>query len=302
MQKNYGKVAVFLGGNSAERDISLISGQAVLTALLRQNVDAVAIDPQQDLLKQIKQHQPDRVFLALHGRGGEDGLIQGFVETLNLPYTGSGVMGSAIGIDKWRCKQIWSSINLATPIAAKITADSDVDKILSAVGLPMILKPAHEGSSVGMSRVDKAEDFLPALAVARQYDDEIIAERFIIGGEYTVALLNNQALPVIQIKNNATFYDYHAKYEANDTQYLCPCGLSATVEQQLQGIAQQAFTAVGASGWGRADFMLDADNKPWLLEINTTPGMTDHSLVPMAAKAQGLDFDALVLAILDNTL
>lgn len=301
MHKDYGKVAVLLGGSSAERNISLLSGQAVLAALLRQQVDAVAIDPQNDLVAQLDQHQPDRVFIALHGRGGEDGLIQGFLETLGLPYTGSGVLGSAIGMDKWRCKQIWTAMDLATPKAVKITADTKIENVVNQVGLPLMLKPAHEGSSVGMSRVDKAEAFLPALAQARQYDDEIIAERFIQGGEYTVAILNGKALPVIHVENNATFYDYHAKYEANDTQYHCPCGLEAALEQKLQYIAEQAFAGVNAQGWGRVDFMLDADQKPWLLEVNTVPGMTDHSLVPMAAKAQGMNFDALVLTILDTS-
>ena len=302
MQTDYGKVAVFMGGNAAEREISLKSGQSVLTALQNQKIEAVAIDTKNDLLAQLTQHQPDRVFIALHGRGGEDGLIQGFLETLNLPYTGSGVMGSAIGMDKGRCKKIWSAMDLPTPIAQTITADTDVEHVLQKVGLPLMLKPSHEGSSIGMSRVDTAEQFLPALAIAREFDNEILAERFIDGKEYTVGLLNGQALPVIWVENNATFYDYHAKYEANDTQYHCPCGLSKQAESQLQKLAQSAFKAVGGSGWGRVDFMLDAQKNPWLLEVNTSPGMTDHSLVPMAAQAQGFDFDALVLEILKATL
>jgi D-alanine-D-alanine ligase len=305
MQKqtvDYGKVAVFLGGHSAEREISLNSGQAVLAALLRQNIDAVAIDPQQNLLEQIQQHKPNRVFIALHGRGGEDGLIQGFLDTLGLPYTGSGVLGSAIGMDKWRCKQIWQSMGLPTPKAMMIDERTDLTEVLQSLGLPLMIKPPHEGSSVGMSRVDKAHDLPAALAVARAHDAVILAEQFIHGAEYTASLLQTRALPLIRLQTPHSFYDYQAKYHDKTTQYHCPCGLPVALETSLQTMAQQAFVAVGGHGWGRVDFMLDEQQQPWLLEINTSPGMTDHSLVPMAAKAVGLDFDALVLQILANTL
>ncbi len=298
----FGKVAVLLGGKSAEREVSLDSGQAVLEALLRSGVDAEAFDPQQRSVTELVNY--DRAFIVLHGRGGEDGQIQGVLEWLNIPYTGTGVQGSAIGMDKVKTKQIWQGSDLPTAPYRIINKDTDVQELVSSLGLPVIIKPVHEGSSIGMSKVEKIEDFADALAKATAHDAVVMAEKWITGREFTIVMLNGQALPVIRLEppQDVAFYDYEAKYNRNDVQYGIPCGLTETEENQLQDLALRAFQAVGAKGWGRIDAMQDAEGNFWLLEVNTVPGMTSHSLVPKAAKAVGYSFEALCVAILEQTL
>ncbi len=296
----YGRVAVLLGGNSAEREISLRSGAAVLAALQGAGVDAQAFDPAERAITELRQF--DRAFIALHGRGGEDGCMQGALELLDLPYTGSGVLASALGMDKMRSKQIWLGQGLPTPAFRRLFAGMDFDAVVAELGLPLMIKPAHEGSSIGMSKVDRREQLETAYAQAAQYDALVIAEAYIQGEEFTIPLLGERALPVIRLQTPHAFYDYDAKYRAGDTQYLLPCGLDAQTEQALQDLARRAFAGLGARGWGRIDAMRDAQGRFWLLEINTVPGMTDHSLVPMAARAAGLDFPRLCLRILDQTL
>ncbi len=298
----FGKVAVLLGGKSAEREVSLDSGQAVLEALLRSGVDAEAFDPQQRSVTELVNY--DRAFIVLHGRGGEDGQIQGVLEWLNIPYTGTGVQGSAIGMDKVKTKQIWQGSDLPTAPYRIINKDTDVQELVSSLGLPVIIKPVHEGSSIGMSKVEKIEDFADAITKATAHDAVVMAEKWITGREFTIVMLNGQALPVIRLEppQDVAFYDYEAKYNRNDVQYGIPCGLTETEEKQLQDLALRAFQAVGAKGWGRIDAMQDAEGNFWLLEVNTVPGMTSHSLVPKAAKAVGYSFEALCVAILEQTL
>lgn len=300
-QQYFGRVAVLFGGTSAEREISLKSGQAVLQALQQTGVNAQAFDPAEQNIGDIKAY--DRAFIVLHGRGGEDGTMQGALELLGVPYTGSGVLASALGMDKTRTKQLWLGCGLPTPAYARLTANTDFGQVIADLGLPLMVKPAHEGSSIGMRKVEKAEDLQPAYEFAAQYDSEIIAERWVTGKEYTIVILGNKALPIIRLQPHQShgFYDFEAKYNANDTQYLCPCGLSDEHEQALQALALRAFDMVGATGWGRIDAMRDEQGNFWLLEVNTVPGMTDHSLVPMAAKAAGLSFEQLVLTILAQT-
>ncbi len=298
--RKFGRVAVLFGGNSAEREISLISGQAVLSALQDAGVDAVAFDPAERPVAELVQF--DRAFIVLHGRGGEDGSMQGLLELLGVPYTGSGVLASAVGMDKARTKLIWMGSRLPTPEWQTLTANTDFAAVVQALGLPLMVKPAHEGSSIGMCKVEKADELARGYANAAVYDSQVIAERWITGSEYTVVILGDRALPVIRLQTDRNFYDFEAKYKANDTQYLCPCGLAPEKEQELQALALEAFRAVGARGWGRIDAMMDEAGRFWLLEVNTVPGMTDHSLVPMAARAAGIDFTALVLAILAQTL
>ncbi|WP_269913948.1 D-alanine--D-alanine ligase [Acinetobacter sp. HY1485] len=298
----FGKVAVLLGGRSAERKVSLDSGQSVLDALIRSGIDAEAFDPQTRPVTELVNY--DRAFIVLHGRGGEDGQIQGVLEWLNIPYTGTGVQGSAIGMDKVKTKQIWQGSDLPTAPYRIISKDTNLDDVIDALGLPVIIKPVHEGSSIGMSKVEKREDFADAIEKATAHDAIVMAEKWITGREYTIVVLNGQALPVIRLEppKDVAFYDYDAKYERNDTHYGIPSGLSEAEEQQLQALTLRAFHAVGASGWGRIDAMQDAQGNFWLLEVNTVPGMTSHSLVPKAAKAVGYDFDALCVAILEQTL
>ncbi len=298
--RKFGKVAVLLGGTAAERPISLISGKAVLEALQGAGVDAQAFDPAERPVTELAQF--DRAFIVLHGRGGEDGTMQGLLEWMKIPYTGSGVLASALGMDKARTKQVWIGCGLPTPRYARLSAGMDFMKVLGELGLPLMIKPSHEGSSIGMCKVMKPEELAQGYANAAAYDSEVIAESWITGSEYTVSILGDRALPVIRMKTDRNFYDFEAKYQAHDTQYLCPCGLPAEKEAELQALALQAFAAVGATGWGRIDAMMDEDGRFWLLEVNTVPGMTDHSLVPMAAKAAGLSFSDLVLAILAQTL
>ena len=298
--KKFGKVAVMFGGKSAEREVSLKSGAAVLAALQRSGVDAHAFDPATQGLHELQEQGFQRVFIALHGRFGEDGTVQGALELMGIPYTGSGVMGSALAMDKFRTKLVWQAMNLPVPDYALLTPASGWSAVVQKLGLPLFVKPANEGSSVGISKVKSVEDLPAAYAEAARHDTLVLAEKFIGGGEYTVAILGSQALPVIKIEPANEFYDYDAKYLRDDTRYLCPSGLSAEKEAEMQQLAQQAFTAIGGAGWGRVDFLMDEAGKLYLLEINTSPGMTDHSLVPMAARVAGLSFEQLVVQILEH--
>lgn len=300
--KALGKVAVLMGGTSAERPVSLNSGSAVLAALLKLGVEAIGIDIGEDAAQQLSQTEFDRAFIALHGRGGEDGTMQGLLELLNKPYTGSGVMASALGMDKWRTKLLWDACQVATPKAFVLEANSDWDAIMQALGGLAMVKPAREGSSIGMRKVHSSEGLAESYAFASQHDDLVIAEQYIEGKEFTVAILGEEALPAIQLITTHDFYDFDAKYQANDTQYLLPSGLPDYAEAELQKMALKAFKLIGCDGWGRVDAMQDSDGDFWLLEVNTSPGMTDHSLVPMAANAGGLSFPALVVKILQQTL
>jgi D-alanine-D-alanine ligase len=301
--KRFGKVAVLFGGTSAEREVSLKSGHAVLEALQRQGVDAHGIDVvDAAILEQLRTGGFARAFIVLHGRGGEDGVIQGALETIGLPYTGSGVLGSALGMDKVRTKQIWQAAGLPTPKFLVLESDADLGRVAAELGFPVMIKPAHEGSSIGMSKVERAEDLPAAWRAAMQYDRAVLAEAWITGREYTASMLGDRALPLIRLETPRSFYDYEAKYRANDTKYHCPCGLDEKQEQQFRALAQRAFRIVAASGWGRVDFMCDHKGQPYLIEVNTVPGMTDHSLVPMAARAAGIDFESLVMRILDISM
>ncbi len=298
----FGKVAVLLGGQSAEREISLKSGNAVIAALVRSGVDAHALDPAQaGTLEQLRNGRFARAFVVLHGRGGEDGQIQGVLETIGLPYTGSGVLGSALGVDKYRCKLLWQGRGLPTADFALLRREADLAQA-QVLGFPLMVKPVHEGSSLGMTRADDHKTLVEAWRAAARYDALVLAERWIEGPEYTCAVLAGEALPMIRLETPRAFYDYEAKYFADTTRYLCPCGLATAEESRLKTLCLEAFDAIGADGWGRVDFMLDGDGRPYLLEVNTVPGMTDHSLVPMAAKVHGLDFDALVWRILETSL
>jgi D-alanine-D-alanine ligase len=297
MNQKFGKVAVLMGGNSAERTISLASGQAILAALLRRGINAIGIDTATDTIKQLTQHQIERVFIALHGRGGEDGMIQGCLENLGIPYTGSGILASALAMDKYRTKLLWQGLNLPTP-ACQLLHKTTYQQVIEELGLPLVIKPVLEGSSVGISKVNNREELQQAWQTASQYHCEIMAERYIKGAEYTAAILHDQVLPLIKLETPRIFYDYTAKYHDDQTKYHCPCGLATASEEHFKTLMKQAFTAIGAKGWGRVDFICDTQGKPWLLEINTIPGMTDHSLVPMAAKAADISFEELVESIL----
>lgn len=302
MSQQFGRVGLLYGGTSSEREVSLMSGDAVHQALLNLAVDVVAIDAGENLLQTLPDYQLDRVFIALHGPGGEDGTLQGALEYLNLPYTGSGVLASALAMDKLRCKQMWQGMGLPTSDFALLDADSDWSAVLQRLGGNTMVKPAAEGSSIGMSRAQTPEQLQAAWLEASQYNTSVIAEPLLPGPEYTVAILDGQILPSIRIESNAEFYDYQAKYFSNQTQYLCPSELSETREQELQALCLQAFNSVGCRGWGRVDVMVDSAGQFQLLEVNTVPGMTSHSLVPMAAKAAGLSFDQLVEKILEGSL
>ena len=306
----FGKVAVLLGGKSGEREVSLNSGNAVLAALLRQGVDAYAFDTANHALSELKSF--DRVMINLHGRFGEDGTVQGALELMGIPYTGSGVMASSLGMDKWRSKLLWRALNIATPDFEMVDAQSDFAAIEQKLGLPLFVKPANEGSSIGITKVKNKGELEAAYRLAAKADPLVIAEKFVGGGEYTVGILEDaktglKALPIVRIVSKNEFYDYEAKYLRNDTEYLCPCGLSAEKEAQIKAEALQAFRAIGCTGWGRVDFLMDGSSindmgQHYFLEVNTSPGMTDHSLVPMAAKAAGISFDELVIKILETTL
>lgn len=297
-----GRVGVLFGGQSAEREISLQSGAAVIAALKEAGIDPVAIDVGVNAIADIQSAQLDRAFIALHGPGGEDGRIQAVLEYLQIPYTGSDVQSSALAMDKLRSKQLWRGVGLSTPDFAILRADTNWETILHTLGGEVMVKPAHEGSSIGMARVQSAGELQAAYKNAAKYDGSVLAERLITGSEYTVAILAGQALAPIRLETDHRFYDFHAKYIANDTRYICPCGLSADKEQELRALALGAFNTVGCRGWGRVDVMADADLNFYLLEVNTVPGMTSHSLVPMAAKAEGLSFAQLVMSILRASL
>lgn len=294
----FGKVAVLFGGRSAERDVSLKSGAAVLSALLRSGVDAHAFDPATRSLQELQDEGFERVFIALHGRFGEDGTVQGALELMGIPYTGSGVMASALGMDKWRSKLVWQAGGLPIPKFMLLNEHSEASDVVQSLGLPIFVKPANEGSSVGISKVKVESELQSAYQNAVCHDKLVIAESFIGGGEYTVAILGEQALPVIKIEPVNEFYDYEAKYLRDDTRYLCPSGLDASSELEMQRLARQAFSLIGGQGWGRVDFLMGEDGRPYVLEANTSPGMTDHSLVPMAARQAGIGFDELVLQVL----
>ena len=300
--EEFGKVAVLLGGTSAEREVSLNSGNAVLRGLRRKGVDAEGVDVRgpEDVVGLVEQGF-DRAFIVLHGRGGEDGQIQGALQTLGIPYTGSGVMGSAIAMDKYRSKLVWKGLGMPTPPFQVLREEADLGRA-AGLGFPLMIKPAHEGSSVGMSKVADAGQLESAWQEARKYDGLVIAEKWITGSEYTAAVLDGDPLPMIRLETPREFYDYDAKYKTGDTGYHIPCGLDEAKEREAQQIALQACEALGVSGWGRADLMMDEAGNFWLIEVNTVPGMTDHSLVPMAAKAKGIDFDELVYRILHQTL
>ncbi|HUJ53255.1 MAG TPA: D-alanine--D-alanine ligase [Steroidobacteraceae bacterium] len=297
----FGRVAVLFGGDSSEREISLLSGRAVLEALTARGVDAHAFDPRDQALAGLLSGHFERVWIALHGPGGEDGTLQGALEYLGVPYTGSGVMGSAIGMDKLRTKRLALAIGVPTCEFMVLKGPQDFALAIERLKLPLIVKPATQGSSVGMAKVEAAADLPAAYAAAAQLEPVVFAEPWLPGKEYTVSILQGEALPSIRIETPKTFYDYEAKYFRDDTRYYCPSGLPAGAEAHLKNLALAAFEAVGASGWGRADFMMDAAGRPQLLEVNTVPGMTSHSLVPMAARAVGIDFAELVWRVLETS-
>ena len=298
----YGKVAVLMGGLSAEREISLISGHAVFEALKDTGIDAHEIDVDKNIVTKLIEGKFDRAFIALHGRGGEDGVIQGALETIQMPYTGSGVIGSALAMDKSRTKRIWQSMGLPTPGFVEIHENSDWDDIGEQLGFPLMVKPVHEGSSLGASKVEEAGELEIAWKNASKLDDRVMAEQWITGKEYTVPILADGVLPMIRLETPRKFYDYEAKYESESTRYICPCGLDDKQEQYFGQVALDAFLAIGASGWGRVDMMVDEQDQPWLIEVNTIPGMTSHSLVPMSANQAGMDFNVLSVRILDTSI
>jgi len=295
------KVAVILGGKSAEREVSLKSGALVLAALRARGLDAHAFDPADQGIEALIAGRYEHAFIALHGRFGEDGTLQGALEWLGLRYTGSGVLGSALAMDKLRAKRLWMAESLPTPPFEVLDANSDFHAVAKRLGLPLMVKPVNEGSSLGMSKVRAAGELEEAYALAVNYDRAVIAERFVEGSELTAGILGDEALPLIKLETPRDFYDYQAKYVADDTRYLIPCGLPAARERQIQQLCLQAFSALGCSGWGRVDLMLDRAGDPWLLEVNTAPGMTDHSLVPMAARAAGLTYEDLCMRILEGS-
>lgn len=305
MSIDFGKVAVLFGGFSAEREVSLASGRAILKALVDQGINAVAVDPKIDDISQLKKQGFDRAFIALHGRGGEDGVIQGFLTTLGIPFTGCDVLSSAIAMDKSKTKQIWQSYQLPTADYQIILKESFVETecaaILARLSGTAMVKPVNEGSSIGMAKVSNEEQLIIALHEAFKFDDTVLLESWITGAEYTVSMLNGKTLPAIRMQTNNEFYDYQAKYESTETQYFCPCGLSESELAALNHIAEKAFAAIGCTGWGRVDFMLDAQGNWNLLEVNTVPGMTPTSLVPKAAKQAGYSFEQLVVEILKQT-
>ncbi len=299
--RRFGRVAVAYGGNSAEREVSLDSGRNVLAALRARGVDAHPVDGIPALLDALRAGHYARVFNILHGRGGEDGMLQGALDALRIPYTGSGILGSALAMDKVRSKRVWQALSLPTPAYAAYRPGEDLAAAIASVGYPAIVKPSHEGSSVGISRVFSAGDLPQAIDLASRYDGELLIERLVEGDELTIGILGNHALPSIRIVPASAFYDYHAKYVAEDTRYLCP-GLEGEAETEIRALAFAAFEAAGCSGWGRVDVMRDAQGNNFLLEVNTTPGMTSHSLVPKAAKATGMDFESLCWRILETSL
>lgn len=302
MKQQYGKVAVLMGGFSSERDVSLMSGAGVLAALQSRGVDAHKFDPAEKPLSALKEEGFDRAFLILHGPYGEDGTVQGALEVLGIPYTGCGVMASAIGMDKLRTKLVWKAMGLPLPDFVLLDDRSDWPAVVAQLGLPIFVKPAREGSSMGVIKVKSLEALKAAYLEARKYDEVVLAEQYIGGGEYTAAVLDGDVLPAVKIEPAAEFYDYDAKYFRDDTVYRCPCGLPASVEAQVAEYVKKAFWAIGGASWARVDFLMDEAGNPYLLEVNTAPGMTSHSLFPMAARQIGLGYEDLVLRILNTTL
>jgi D-alanine-D-alanine ligase len=299
--KDFGKVAVLMGGRSAEREISLMSGSAVLAALKRRGVDAHAFDPAEQPLENLRAQGFDRAHIALHGRFGEDGTVQGALELLGVPYTGSGVMASALAMDKWRTKLIWLAVGISTPRHRMLGRDSDWQAVVKELGLPLVVKPTHEGSTIGLSKVAAAADLPAAYAFAARHDSDVIAEEFIDGEELTAAIIRDTALPLVRIEAPSGLYDYQAKYFSDATRYFCPSGLAAEAERAIQEQALKAYQVIGCQGWGRVDVMLAKNGTPYFLEVNTSPGMTSHSLVPMAARQAGIEFDELVVRILETS-
>ena len=294
---DFGKVAVLFGGTSAEREVSLNSGSRVLAALQGQGIDVHAFDPATQTLDDLKGY--DRAFIALHGRHGEDGTIQGALEVMHIPYTGSGVLASALAMDKFRTKLMWQAAGLPVPEYALLNADSDFAEIEEQLGLPLFVKPAREGSSIGVTKVKERGALKAAYEEAARHDPLVIAEKGVMGGEYTVGIVGDEVLPIIKIEPATEWYDYEAKYNRDDTKYLCPCGLPEAKEMEIRKGALEAFRILGGRGWGRVDFLMDEEGNHYFLEVNTAPGMTDHSLVPMAARVAGMDYPALVCRVLE---
>ena len=300
--QTFGRVAVLMGGTAAEREVSINSGTAVFNALKKQGIDAVAIDVEDSPIIALSGKGFDRVFNIIHGRGGEDGVLQGILDVMKIPYTGSGVMASALTMDKLRTKLCWQGAGLATPNWFILKDSNDIEPCIESIGFPVIVKPALEGSSIGMSKASNKDELKKALLIAAEYQCDVYAEAWVKGEEYTVAVLNGEALPVIRLETPNSFYDYEAKYQSKTTHYHCPCGLSQRQEDELKKLALKASAVVGVRGWGRVDVFIDANGTAQLIEVNTVPGMTDHSLVPMAAKADGCEFDELVWRILETSL
>ena len=297
--KKFGRVAVLMGGRSNERDISFESGNAVLEALLRKKIDAIAIDPKIDELKRLKFF--DRAFICLHGQDGEDGKIQTFLESINLPYTGSGILPSSLGMDKFKCKTIWKAKNISTPVFMQVNNINHFKKASNLCGLPFFLKPANSGSSIGIAKVNNEKEFIIAFEKAYKIDKIVIVESSIIGSEYSVPIIHNRPFPIIEIRTKTDFYDYEAKYIRDDTEFICPADVSTDVVESINIECVEAFNAIGCDGWGRVDFIIDKKNKIHIIEINTVPGMTNHSLVPMSASKIGIEFDDLVIMILETS-
>ncbi len=297
-ERNFGKVAVLLGGRSAEREISLQSGQAVLAALKQCGVDAHPFDPGEKPLAVLADEQFDRAYIALHGRFGEDGTVQGALELMHIPYTGSGVLASALAMDKWRTKLLWQAVGIDSPRSMLLTPQCNFEEVIQALGLPLIVKPAREGSTIGLSKIDKPEDLSEAYRIAAEHDALVLAEEYIQGVELTAAILGDTTLPLVRIEVPGELYDYEAKYLSDETQYFCPSGLAEDQVRLIQAKALQAYQTIGCEGWGRVDLILSQDGRFYFLEANTSPGMTSHSLVPMAAGAAGISFEELVLKIL----
>ena len=298
---DFGRVAVLMGGTAAEREVSLKSGNAVFQALLRGMVDVTAVDVESTVLNALQDRTFDRVVNMIHGRGGEDGVLQAVLDTLELPYTGSGVLASALSMDKLRTKLCWQGAGLTSPKWALLQSESDIQGCIDKLGFPVIVKPALEGSSLGMSKAETKEQLIKAWQDAAQYQCDVYAEAWVEGEEYTVGFLNDETLPIIRLETPNTFYDYDAKYRANTTQYHCPSGLSAEIETELEELSLQACRVIGVQGWGRVDVFIDTQGQTQLIEVNTVPGMTDHSLVPMAAQQAGLSFDDLAWRILETS-
>ena len=301
MAYKYGKVAVLLGGVSNEREISLQSGKAVLAALKNMDIDAYPLDPKYDDLNDLKAKNFDRAFVCLHGKDGEDGKVQGIMDELNIPYTGSGKSASAKGMDKLISKSIWRDNNLCTPEFLRVKSINDYEEIVSTLNLPFFMKPANSGSSIGINKVNSEKDFIRAFDEAIIYDSNVIAEKMIIGREYTIPIVGQRILPIIEIQTNTEFYDYAAKYTRDDTKFICPTNLSSNIIKEANAISLRAFNLLGCKGWGRVDFIIDSKNNFFIIEINTIPGMTSHSLVPLSAKNLGISFEELSLKILETS-